>query len=235
MDCGSGTLHGLARGSIDWTALTHVAISHYHSDHIADLSSLILAFRYGLETERAEPLTLLGPPGFGLFLDGLAAVLGAHVLEPGFPVDVVELGPGDEYRHAGSGATIHAQSTPHTDESVAYRVTGAAGRIGYTGDTGPSDEVAHFLTGCRVLIAECALTDPPEMDLHLAPSTLARMANIAGPELLVITHVYPPAEPSLVAEQLAVCGYTGRVVEGVDGLQIGLGDDLTVASLGTPV
>ena len=112
--------------------------------------------------------------------------------------------------------------TPHTDESVAYRVRGDWGVVGYTGDTGPSAEVARFLAGCDVLVAECALTDPPTMERHLSPALVAELAGVAGPELLVLTHVYPDQSPEEAAMRVSE-RYGGRVVAARDGMRIVLG------------
>jgi len=199
LDCGSGTLHGLARHAVDWGGLSHIAISHYHNDHVGDLSAVLFALRHGLAEAREDPLTLVGPPGFGGFLSRLGAALGEHVLDPGFPLRVCELGPDDVFEQRNSGLRIRAHPTPHTDESVAYHVETPSGVVSYTGDTGPSDAVGEFLAGCSVLIGECALRDPPEMELHLAPSGLARIATLADPELLIVTHVYPPTRPAEAA------------------------------------
>ena len=240
LDCGSGTLHGLARHAVDWTGLSHVAISHYHNDHVGDLSAILLALKHGLAVAREEPLTLIGPPGFVGFLSRLDSALGDHVLDPGCPLDVCELGPLDVFEAQKLGLRIRAYPTPHTDESVAYRVETASGVVGYTGDTGPSDAVGEFLAGCSVLIAECSLADPPSMEFHLAPSGLARIATLADPDLLIVTHVYPhtrPADAALLVEQH---GFGGHIVAGEDGLTVHLHEDGPVVevpgggSLSTP-
>jgi len=220
LDCGSGTLHGLARHSVDWEGLSHVAITHYHSDHVGDLSAVLSVLRYRLAGVREEPLTLIGPPGFRGFLGRLGSAMGVHVLDPGFPLDVCELGPHDVYEQQASGLRIRAHATPHTDESVAYRVETTSGVVGYTGDTGPSDAVGEFLVGSSVLIGECALTDPPETEFHLAPSGLARIATLADAKLLIVTHVYPPTLPADAALLVGQHGFGGRIVPGEDGLSV---------------
>ena len=108
---------------------------------------------------------------------------------------------------------------------MAYRVETPSGVVGYTGDTGPSDAVGEFLAGCSVLIGECALTDPPEMELHLAPSGLARIASLADPDLLIVTHVYPPTRPADAALLVAQNGFGGKVVPGEDGLTVWIDED----------
>ena len=225
LDCGSGTLHGLARHAVDWAGLSHIAISHYHNDHVGDLSGVLFALRHGLAGAREEPLTLIGPPGFRGFLSRLGSALGDHVVNPGFPLRVCELEPDDVFEQRRSGLRVRAHPTPHTDESVAYRVETPSGVVSYTGDTGPSDAVGEFLAGCSVLIGECALRDPPEMELHLAPSGLARIATLADPELLVVTHVYPPTRPADAALQVGQHGFGGHIVPGEDGLTVWIDED----------
>ena len=108
---------------------------------------------------------------------------------------------------------------------MAYRVETPSGVVSYTGDTGPSDAVGEFLAGCSVLIGECALRDPPEMELHLAPSGLARIATLADPELLVVTHVYPPTRPADAVLQVGQHGFGGHIVPGEDGLTVWIDED----------
>lgn len=229
LDCGSGTLHGLARQRIDWRAIDVIAVSHYHTDHVGDLAAILGALRH---VGRTHPLTILGPEDFRAYLHRLASVAGAWVTDPGFPIRVVPLGappagPEDFDRTRASGTwrapdgmlAVDSCATPHTDVSRALRITGPWGRIGYTGDTGPSDDVADFLDGCDVLVAECALPDPPGMDTHLSPLGLAAMARRARPGLLVSTHVYPPRTGETAAGEVSAA-WGGRVVAGRDGMRV---------------
>ncbi len=209
LDAGHGTVHGLARHRKAWHRVTHIAITHYHADHVGDLPGLMFALRHALPEPREAPLTLIGPPGFADFVTRLAGVLGEHVTDPGFACEVREVAP-EEVLELGEDVTLTATSTPHTEESVAYRVETPEGAVGYTGDTGPSQEVARFMRGVRVLVAECALPDPPPVDLHLSPASVAEMATLAEPELLLLTHVFPPVAPDEMAWAVAQRGYRGR-------------------------
>jgi ribonuclease Z len=226
VDVGSGTLHGLPRAGIDWRALDTIAVSHFHPDHIVDLPALLAAYRF---VQATEPLSLVGPPGFGDVLERMAALHGPWILEPSRPVEVVELEPGEVWWSDGGAVGLEATPTPHTDESVAYTVTCsevAAGtnevlpvRIGYTGDTGPSTELHGVLRGCHLLVAECALTDPPDIDTHLSPRSVAELALAAEPDLLLVSHVYPPRTPEEAVGRVAR-RYGGRVEAAVDGLRV---------------
>ncbi len=221
IDCGPGTLHGLDTHAVPWRRLTHVLVSHYHTDHVGDLSAVLFALEYGMRPARTDPLTLLGPPGFGGFVDRLAELLGTHLVAPSFGVDVVELDEEAPWKDPNGAFTLEACPTPHTDESVAFRLSGPWGTLAYTGDTGPSVRVAERLAGADVLVAECSLADPPEMDRHLSPATLAELASVARPGLLVVTHVYPPLTPERAAQELRA-RYRGEVVAGADGLEVAI-------------
>jgi ribonuclease BN (tRNA processing enzyme) len=231
-DCGAGTLHGLSQHAVDWEGITHVAITHYHTDHVGELSALLFALKYGILRE--EPLTLIGPPGFTVFIERLGVALGTHITDPGFELRIAELGPDETYLDPERDVQIRSFPTPHNEESVAYRYEGRGSSIGYTGDTGPSERVAAFLLSCRVLIAECTLTDPTDMTLHLSPTSLAQMAQRVQPELLVVTHVSPPADPNEAVARITECGFDGQIVAGIDGLHIRFDEFLTWTSSGTP-
>jgi hypothetical protein len=133
---------------------------------------VLFALKNALLPKRTVPLTLIGPVGFTGFLRALAGVLGDHLVRPGFEVRATELAPGDSYVEPAGDFVLEACAALHTDEALAYRVSGAWGALGYTGDTGPSRDVARLLAGCDVLVGECAIADPPAMGLHLSPALL---------------------------------------------------------------
>lgn len=217
LDCGAGTVHGFDRHGIDWRRITHVAISHYHTDHVGDLPALIWALRHGCRPPRGTPLTILGPPGLGRFLESLAEAHGEYVLEPGFPVEVVELRRSADWDDPKGRFRLVCHPTSHTDRSVCYRVETTDGALGYTGDTGPDRSVTSFLSNLAVLVSECSLPDPPEIDTHLTPRSVAEMARSARPDLLLLTHLYPFLVPSEVPALVRAAGYAGKVLVAGDG------------------
>jgi ribonuclease BN (tRNA processing enzyme) len=220
LDCGSGALHGMARERLRWKDVTHVALSHFHTDHVADLAPLLFALRYGIRPARTEPLALLGPRGLADHLDALTRAHGAYVTAPGFPLQVVELAHGAIWTDPAGGFTLHAYATPHTDSSLAFRVEAEAGTVGYTGDTGPSEALGAFFRGVQLLISECALADPPEIDTHLSPRSAAALAVAADPGLLVLTHLYPPLRPVRLPDLIRAAGYAGPLAVAADGLAV---------------
>jgi len=191
LDCGPGTLHHLARFGLPWDRLTHVALSHFHTDHIGDLPSLLFALKYGLAVPRRDELTILGPAGTGDLLERLGTAFGDYITDPGFPLRSQDLRSGEVVELDQGRIRLRVHATPHTAASIAYRIETPAGTLGYTGDTGFSRELGEFLQGVDLLIAECSLPDEQAMDAHLTPTRVAALASLARPGRLLLTHVYP--------------------------------------------
>lgn len=224
LDCGPGAVQGLARHDVPWADLTHLVLTHFHGDHVGALPGLFFALKHGVWPEpRERTLEVLGPPGTRALFRGLADALGEYMVDPGFPVEIRELEPGEEVG-LGSSVRMATRPTPHTDESHALRLEGDEGVLGYTGDTGPCPELGDFMEGADVLLCECALTDAEVGDNHLSPSRVAAIAMRARPGLLLLTHVYPQVRrrhdvPALVA----AAGWSGPTELAHDGAAYALG------------
>ncbi len=215
LDCGGGVLHRMAGLGIRWQEITHVALTHFHSDHWSDLAPLLAAWRYGDLPPRSAPVTVLGPPGTRARMGQLAATFGEWVLDPGYPLEIQEIASGEMVELPGE-LVLEARKVPHTDESVAYSVAGAERRLVYTGDTAYDEGLATWAAGCNVLLAECSLPTAMAVPSHLTPEQCGMLAAAAEPDSLVLTHFYPPVERvdihALVAERFA-----GRVSLAADG------------------
>jgi ribonuclease BN (tRNA processing enzyme) len=224
MDCGSGTVHGLQRHGLDWTTVTHLAITHFHTDHVGDLPALMWAMTHALSQPRSEPLEVLGPPGLHRFLGRLADAFGAFILDPGFQVVVHELDRSDRWLDPRNRFELETCPTAHTDESMAYKVAADSGTVSYTGDTGPDDRLFRFLAGSDLVVVECSHPDPPIMSNHLTPSGIAALGRTADPGRIVTTHAYPELDPASVPERVRAAGYDGQIIAAYDGLALDLGD-----------
>ncbi|HKP11529.1 MAG TPA: MBL fold metallo-hydrolase [Blastocatellia bacterium] len=218
MDCGAGTVHALARYGCDWERMTHLYVSHFHVDHVGELASLFFAFKHGMRGERHEPLTILGPRGLDRVMEGLRHAFGEKLFEPKFPVLLNMLAPG-ERAELSEEVTLAVTKTPHTDESLAARVTDGARAIGYTGDTDYSEAVARFFDGPSLMIAECSFRERREGVPHLAVKDVARMAAIAGAERLAVTHFYFEVDDETLRREIRR-DYAGEILVGRDGLQV---------------
>lgn len=215
-------MQALVRLGIPWESLTHLFVTHFHADHVGALPGLFFALRHGLDPARTqEPLHVVGPVGTRNLFRELASALGEFMLEPGFSVTIDEIIPGVD-RKVGE-LTVAARGVPHTAESVALRFDSPAGRIVYTGDTGPDEELAVFAHAADLLLAECSLPDELVGDNHLSPSRLARLASRAGAGRLIATHVYPQFRTTAdVAGLIAACGFEGPIDVAREGLEVRL-------------
>lgn len=218
MDCGAGTVHALNRYSLPWERMTHLFISHFHVDHVGELASLFFAFRYGMRSERARPLTLLGPAGLENIIDGLKSAFGRKVFEPKFPVVVQLLKPGDRIE-LGPESSLAVAKTPHTAESLAVRIENRDRVLCYTGDTSYSEDLVGFFSAADVLISECSFREPRPDKRHLSIAEAARLATRASVAKLIVTHFYLDVDEAELKAELEH-GYDGEVIIGQDGLSV---------------
>ena len=90
-DCGAGALHRLAQFGLPWHQITHVVLSHFHPDHWGELPMLVYALKYTAVPARQEPFVILGPPGVVRLLKKLAEGYGPWLLDPGFPIGILDV------------------------------------------------------------------------------------------------------------------------------------------------
>ncbi len=92
-DCGEGTQRQLV-STVGLTELTEIYLTHFHADHWLGLPGMLKTFDL---RGRERPLTIHGPPGLQALL-GLVLRMAGRV---GFPLDLVELSPGDVLERDG--------------------------------------------------------------------------------------------------------------------------------------
>ena len=193
LDCGSGVVYRMAERGIDWMGITHLALTHFHADHISDLATMFYAWRYGAIPWRAAPIIVYGPPGTGALMARLDDAFGGSFRTLGYEVQIQEVAEGEAVEIA-EGVRLLSRKVPHTAESVAYSIESGTQRIVYTGDTGPDATLGDWAAGCDLLLAECSLPASMRMATHLTPEDCGALAARAAPRRLVLTHFYPPVE-----------------------------------------
>jgi ribonuclease Z len=87
-DCGEGTQRQMMRYAVGFT-VSDLFVSHFHADHTLGIPGMLRTM--GLQ-DRTAPLTMHGPAGAHKALGELVS-LGME--RPKFPVEIVELNPGD--------------------------------------------------------------------------------------------------------------------------------------------
>jgi len=193
LDCGAGAMHRLAQFGLPWQDVTHVILTHFHADHFGELPMLVYALRYTSTVPRKDPLVILGPAGTVRLVKALAEGFGEWLLDPGFPIGILDIRGGEPFP-LNAEVSLEACRVPHTDESIAVSLTAPEGRLVYTGDTGPSQELARWADGCDLLLSECSLPESMAVEAHLTPRLAGELARDARARRLVLTHFYPPVE-----------------------------------------
>ena len=110
-ECGEGTQRQMMRYGVSF-GLSDIFFTHFHADHFLGLIGLVRTF--GLQG-RTEPMRLFGPKGAKRFL---GAALSLGVERAGFPIEVVELDPGQVLERGDY--TIRAYAVEHGGNAVGY-------------------------------------------------------------------------------------------------------------------
>ena len=110
-DCGEGTQRQMMRYGVGFN-FREIFFSHYHADHLLGVTGLLRTL--GLQ-DRSAPVTLFGPRGAQRIL-GAAIALGVERQK--FPVDIVEVKPGDRLERGEFAIEVFA--TEHRADTVGY-------------------------------------------------------------------------------------------------------------------
>lgn len=198
MDCGNGVLANLARVS-DPLLLDAVFITHGHVDHFADVYALQALLRYAPQGP-AERMPLYLPVGLFERMGAILSERGRAELDEAFLVHV--LNPSATYRIGN----LQVQSLPvdHGDAAFALRVEGGGATLCYTSDTAPGDAVLRAARGCDMLLAEATMPEPyVDRAPHMSARQAGEIAREAGAASLVLVHIWPTNDRSVVSDEAA--------------------------------
>lgn len=180
LDCGAAAARFLLHKKIEPDVPEILWISHMHSDHNGQFSSLIQSL--WLRTRRA-PLYVYGP---AQVLEDLRYWLEKCILFPeliGFPIHWIPVKPGKQWQHGPfklkAFATDHLnglashfkRAYPNTCfDCYGVEIEYAGRRYVYSADLATPAELAPALKGKKVTALMCELTHFPERDLFSAVS-----------------------------------------------------------------
>ena len=225
LDCGADAAHRMAEESLDWPNLDAVWISHLHLDHCGGLASLLFGLKWAPQTEgRRKPLKIFGCNGIENLLRAIDESNDYGLFDQPFPIELHEIPAGDSRPGADfemfPGLRARTFSTPHTMESLAVRLTDKrAVSLVYSSDTGFSEELAEFARGADLLILECSFWRDKPTDKHLELADAMRLALLAEPRKLILTHLYPEWD-GVDLEGEAKEMWSGATIAAYDGLRL---------------
>ena len=243
IDCGTGVANQLARAHVPLPRLARIFITHNHSDHVADVGTLIeLAWSSGLNT----PVTVHGPPPIGAIVrDQLAALAydvdvrireeGRVPLAPLVHVDE-RAAPGVVLRETDVTVTSALVDHETVAPAFAYRFDTPGRSIVISGDTRYSDNLVALARGADLLIHEAiyaraidrmggenaaTLRDHLRRS-HTTTEDVGLVAARAGVKKLVLSHLVP-ADPA-ITDDMWLAGvrrnFAGEAVVGRDLMEV---------------
>jgi ribonuclease BN (tRNA processing enzyme) len=194
----------------DATRIDAVLVSHGHPDHCADLNPLLRARVLRPDPPAALPVYAL--PGS---LDAVLALDRPGMLASGY--ELHDLGPGEI-----GPFTVDTRMLPHFVPNAGVRLTAGGATLAYTGDTGPSPEVATLARDADLLLAEASFVDDvaaADAPYLSSADEAARQATAAGVGRLVLTHLLPGTDPA-ASRNAAAAEFTGPIDVATGGLII---------------
>jgi ribonuclease BN (tRNA processing enzyme) len=220
LDCGADSAHRMAQESVDWPNLDVIWISHLHLDHCGGLASLLFGLKWAPQTQtRRKPLRIFGCQGSGNLLRAIDESNNYELFAQPFPIELQEVSANESFELM-PGMAAQTFSTQHTHESLAIRLTGNDGKsLVYTSDTGYSEELATFARGAELLILECSFWRQTPTPKHLELEGAMRLAQLAEPRTLILTHLYPEWD-GVDLEGKAGELWDGKTTAAFDGLRV---------------
>ena len=194
LDAGPGTFANLQRFT-DPLRLSAVVLTHEHGDHMSDIDGFITAARWVYGFDR-PPVPVYA-----------AAGVRARVQQP--IDDILEwhdVGEGDGVDVGDLRATF--SRTAHPVPTLATRIEGPAGAMGYSADSGPEWSFAALGTGLDLALSEATYTVEHEGTAgHMSGRQAGANARAAQARRLVVTHRWPTiTEAAVVTEATAAFG-----------------------------
>jgi ribonuclease Z len=246
VDVAPGSSARLQNSNLDLARIKGVFLTHFHSDHIGDLGEIgVQSWVAG----RSGPLPVFGPEGVEDVAEGFSQAYAfdesyrvAHHTDEYMPAGGLTFDPRLVEPMEVGGLKITPIEVDHAPirPALGYRFDYKGRSVVISGDTVKTQTLAAAAQGVDVLIHEALSMDlmgkmaaqlgaagqdrmaqlaTDTLDYHTSPVEAAELANEAGVELLVLTHIVPPIPNSLIEKMFL------RGVSDIRGTGVSLGYD----------
>jgi ribonuclease BN (tRNA processing enzyme) len=214
-DAGNGVAEQLACAGVPFSALRAVFITHNHSDHNADVGTLLLVGWSGI----SSPVQVYGPPPLADAMDHFLAMqrydIETRVEDEGRThlgdlVEVHEVSEdGVAYRDENVTVTAGLVEHPPVSPALGYRIDTLDRSIAFSGDTRACDGMVELARDVDVLVHE--VMHVPSLDAivsthtgstilkhlvesHTPTQDVGKVATCAGAKTLVLSHFVPSGD-----------------------------------------
>jgi ribonuclease BN (tRNA processing enzyme) len=169
-----------------WPRVDAIALTHFHLDHWGDLVPWIFGASFGPGRTAQKPDLWLPPGGderlraYGkqmAFLDGIDRVFTVQEYEEAKP-----------FRAAGFDL-VALRLDHYSELTYGLRVSNHASTLAYSGDTGPSENLAELARDADVFLCEATLKEPePAERGHLSEDEAVAAFEASGAKRLIVIH-----------------------------------------------
>jgi ribonuclease BN (tRNA processing enzyme) len=211
-DCGPGATRKLAQAGYQINDLDVVLVSHFHADHVCDLTAILFAAQIP-GFARQKPLRLIGPQGLQAHYAGLVQVYGRSVMAQGFDLQIQELAVGQQpiiNQWTLADTKLVARPMAHSFPAVGYRLETPTTTLVYSGDTDYCDNIVELCREADLAILDCSTPHFAKIPGHLSARLAGQVATQAAVRHLVLSHFYPIGEQTTIAEECRQ-SYTGKL------------------------
>jgi ribonuclease BN (tRNA processing enzyme) len=239
VDAGGGAFLRFGEAGARFADLDFIGLSHFHTDHSADLPALL---KSGFFSKRTRSLPIAGPSGAGPFpgLQGfLAAVLdgerGAYAYLSGYldgsgglakleqiEVPVASNGPIALMAASNQRFGVEALPVPHGPvPALAFRLRLGEATVVFASDqNGSNPAFVDFARDADLLVMHMPIpqdADAVARNLHATPETIGTIAQAAGAKTLLLSHFMARSLANL-DENVGIVqsNYSGRVIVAED-------------------
>lgn len=213
VDCGAGTLHRLLKSGIDPSSISHIFLTHLHSDHVSGINDLLWAGWVAKWWETA-PL-LIGPNGTKEFISRLIHAFeedirlrseeGA-VTPDGLIPHIIETEDGlTVEKNSWSASSFRVDHRPVKD-AFGFRFEYSGQSVVISGDTRMCDNLVKWATDADILVNEVlwehgmnlaiSKAQGPQkarleriQSYHISSFQVGQVASRANVKLLVLSHL----------------------------------------------
>lgn len=222
LDFSASAVHRIAEEKLDWTNLDAIWISHFHLDHIGGLAPFLFGTKYAPAMQnRTKPLRIFSPKGLKKILERYDAADDFGFLEQPFPLEFKEVEPLEKFEIL-EGTEAVSYDTPHTDESLAIRLTDAADgkSVVYSADTGFAKALGSFAKNADLFVLECSFVENSPVETHLTLAQAMYLARYSEAKKIVLTHLYPEWDEFDFDEKVRQFSPSNEIIKAFDGLKI---------------
>lgn len=194
MDVGLNPGHSLTIHSIPLTTITHVFLSHSHSDHMQGFANLV--FTRDAQQRQYGPAPRLNVIACTADLGRAQSLLEIFYPERKFDIEWTAVEPGSKVGLDDFEMTFFP--TEHTVPGLgAVLARNARKLLVYTSDTAPCDAVREAAEGAHLLVGECFGTQQDfgavaKRLKHMCAEELADLAQSAGALRVMPFHMHTP-------------------------------------------